>query len=221
MPLKRDDTMTRLLFIRHGESMANIQKRFAGNWDIPLSENGVRQAETAAAYVTAQAAVDAVVSSDLQRAAATGKAIAVRAGCPSAVDPALREIFAGDWEGMTFDELERQFPRSYAVWRTDIGNARCDNGESVAELQARVVAAVRRLAAEYAGQTVVVATHATPIRALQCYCAGLPLSKMHTIPWVSNASITEIIAENDALRMVRAGYDDHLGAARTALPKNV
>ncbi len=213
--------MTTFLLIRHGESMANTEKRFAGHWDIPLSPLGQAQAEATAQYIAATYAVDAVYASDLQRAFHTGKAVADRLQIPLVADTALREICAGDWEQQSFDDLQKNFAASYAVWLTDIGNAQCDNGESVAQLQARVLGVLRRIAVENDGKTIVIATHATPIRALQCHCARQPLSEMHKIPWATNASVTTVAFENGEFRLIAPPHDSHLGESRTVLPANV
>lgn len=212
--------MTTFLLIRHGESMANTEKRFAGHSDVPLSPLGASQAETTADYIATHYHVDSVYASDLLRAFHTGKAIGDRLNLPVIPDRALREIAAGDWEGVRFDDLQRDFAASYDIWLSDIGNAVCDHGESVAALQTRFLEALRRISAENDGKTVVIATHATPIRALQCHCEGKPLSDMKSIPWVTNASITVAEYENNAFRLIQAGNDTHLGQNRTTLPAN-
>ncbi len=180
--------MTTFLLIRHGESMANTEKRFAGHLDIPLSPLGEQQAEITATHIAAHYAVDAVYASDLQRAYHTGKAVADKLHIPIYADKALREICAGDWESVSFDDLQTRFPSTYAVWLSDIGNAVCDNGETVAGLQERFLTALRRIASENDGKTIAIATHATPIRSLQCHCEGKPLGEMYAVPWATNAS---------------------------------
>lgn len=213
--------MTTLLLIRHGESLANVEGRFAGHLDAPLSATGQAQAAITAEYIRSHYTVDDVYASDLARAFDTGKAVADRFGLPTNPDSDLREIFAGDWEGAVYDELPKQFPASFHTWLTDIGNAVCDGGESVAHLQGRVLTALRRIAAEHDGQTVVVATHATPIRSLQCFCEGKTLDGMKTVPWVSNASVTVVECEQGVLRLLEVGKDAHLGQQRTAFPKKI
>ena len=213
--------MTTLLLIRHGESLANVEGRFAGHLNVPLSETGHAQAAITAEYIKSHYAVDAVYASDLSRAFETGKAVADRFGLLTNPDSDLREIFAGDWEGAVYDDLPKHFPTSFHTWLTDIGNAVCDNGESVAHLQERVLNALRRIAAEHDGQTVIIATHATPIRSLQCFCEGKPLGEMKSVPWVSNASITVVECDQGTLRLLEVGKDDHLGGQRTAFPKKI
>ncbi len=212
--------MTRLLLIRHGQSEANLGGFFAGHLDSPPTPLGLRQAEAAAEYVTQTYRVDAVYTSDLQRAAAVGEAVAARAGVSAVPDIRLREIFAGQWEGLSFEELMRRFP-SFGVWLTDIGSVTCDGGESVRQLQARILLALTEIALRHEGRTVVIATHATPIRAMQCSCSGQPVSYMKEIPWVSNASVTELIFQKGVFSLGKVGEDGFLGEAVSRLPVNV
>ena len=213
--------MTKLLIIRHGQSEANLQGVFVGHTNSPLSALGKRQAEVTADYVVSNFHIDAVYASDLERAFYTGKAVADRLGLVPHADSGMREIFAGDWETVKFDTLSTEYGEPYQLWLRDIGLAQCPNGESTAQLQSRIVATLRRIAEENDGKTVVVATHATPIRTFMHHCSGLPLSEMKNIPWVSNASVTTVHYENGVFNIVTPGYDAHLGDMRTALPKNV
>lgn len=210
--------MTRLLIIRHGNSLANAQGVFAGATDSPLTELGHLQAEKTAEHIARSYSVDAVYASDLRRAFDTGKAVADRFGLTVNPTKAMREIFAGTWEGQSFDALD--LLPGYHIWKRDIGNAACDGGESVAQLQKRVVAEVKRIARENPGKTVVIATHATPVRALQCFCEGKTLDQMKDIPWVSNASVTELSYEDGVFTPVSIGYDAHLKGVQSALPAN-
>lgn len=213
--------MTKLLIIRHGQSQANLDATFVGHTDSPLSDLGKRQADVTADYIVSNYPVDAVYASDLERAFYTGKAVSDRLGLPITAEPGMREIFAGDWEQVKFDTLAEQYGEPYQLWLKDIGLAQCPNGESTADLQNRIVATLRKIAEANDGKTVVVATHATPIRTFMHHCSGLPLSEMKDIPWVSNASVTTVHYENGAFSIVTPGYDAHLGYMRTALPKNV
>lgn len=208
--------MTRLLVIRHGQSQTNVDGIFAGKTDSALSELGQRQAETTAAYIVSHYRVDKVYASGLRRAYATGKAVADRLGLAVHIRGELEEIDGGAWECVPFAELTER--TAYQVWLTDVGNAVCDGGESVARLQKRVVDAVLEIAEENPGKTVVIATHATPVRALQCWCEGKSLAQMREVPWTANASVTEIIYENGALQPVMIGYDRHLGGMVSRLP---
>lgn len=212
--------MTTLLIIRHGQSVSNIRGIFTGNLDLALTDQGLLQAQITADYILENFNVDAVYASDLCRAVDTGKAVADRLGLEVHTDPRLREIYAGQWEGRTFQELTEKWP-GYALWRKDIGNCVTNGGESVAQLSDRVLDAITQIGEENNGKTVVIATHATPIRTLQCHCEGKPLSQMKDVPWVTNASITTAIYENGELRLREVGHDAHLGSIVSRFPPNV
>ena len=211
--------MVKFLMIRHGQSEANFMGCFAGHMDSPATELGLKQAKLAAEYIAENYKVGAIYSSDLKRAAAVGEAVARATGLPMHPDKKLREIDAGDWEGVSFEKLVNEFP-AYTVWCKDIGNSVCDGGESVAQLQQRIVGRLREIAEMHPDETVVITTHATPVRVTQCHALGLPLSEMKNLPWVSNTSVTEFDYDGE-FRVVRVGYDGYLGDAVSTLPPNV
>ena len=213
--------MTTLIFIRHGQSMANIDNVFAGHYDLPLSPLGREQAKKTALYLKENFTLDEIYSSDLARAYETANATALLVEKEILPLQTLREIFAGEWEGKVFSRLEQEYAGTYSVWKTDIGHATPDGGETVAELAERIYNAVRNIAEENDGKTVAVFTHATPIRVLQCLLAQKPLSEMKNIPWVSNASVTVVTYDNGVFTLKEKGVDAHLGELKTLLPKNV
>src|SRR5262245_1233098 len=97
----------RLLLARHGATRNNAEARYTGQSDIPLSSLGERQAEALAKRLFF-VRLDAIVSSDLARARATAERVARRHTLPIQLDPDLREIALGAWEGSTYEEvLER------------------------------------------------------------------------------------------------------------------
>ena len=215
--------MTTFLMIRHGESEANRGRVFAGHMDAPLEALGLAQAKRTAEYIVRTYRVDAVYASDLRRAYDTGRCVAELLGLPVIADRDLREIDAGQWEGVAFDTLVEQFSEDYGVWMHDIGHARCTGGESVAHLGERIRGALKRIAAENEGKTVVIATHATPIRVMQCLVQAGDLARMKDIPWVSNASVSALRydREADEWAFLSVSEDAHLGDMRTTLAKNV
>ena len=213
--------MTTVYFIRHGESVSNLITQFAGSLDMPLTERGKKQADTTASFLE-DVPFSTVYASDLCRAYDTGLAVAQSHGIPIYGTQQLREIFAGDWEGKSYDQLEEEYADSYGIWRTKIGLAQCPNGESVAQLQARIHSYVQELVARHPGETICIATHATPIRVMECIWTNTPLADMHTIPWVSNASVTVAeYDENGNGRLLHRDLHDHLGDLHTVLAKNV
>ena len=159
--------MTTLLLIRHGQSEANLSRVFAGNYDAPLTELGLKQAKKTAEFIAENYKVDCVYSSDLIRAFETGKTVANTLRLPITRNVGLREIRAGEWEALPFDDIVIKFPEEYKIWKEDIGNSSCPNGESVKMLGERVMATLTAIAEENDGKIVAIATHATPIRAIR------------------------------------------------------
>jgi len=167
---------TRFIMIRHGFSVANDMRRFAGNFDVDLTETGKKQAKLCAEALKKEK-IDAIYSSDLKRAYDTAVPISEALGIEIIKCPELREISAGEWEGKLFDELCEEYPEAYSTWRNDIGNAVCTGGESVKQLSARILSALCDIAKENDGKTVCITTHATPIRAVCTAAAGLPAER--------------------------------------------
>ena len=212
---------TVVYFVRHGESESNLIHQFAGSLDMPLTARGREQAVRTAEFLR-DVPFTAVYASTLARAYATGETVAKAHGLHLVGERALQEIYAGLWEGKNYSALEQEFPESYGVWRTQIGLAQCPEGESVAGLQKRVRQCVEEIVARHPGETICIATHATPIRVMECVWTNTPLAQMHTIPWASNASVT--IAEYDEAgvgRLLERDLHAHLGELRTVLAKNV
>ena len=213
--------MTRLIFVRHGQSTANIDGYFAGHVNCSLTDTGLHQARLTAEYIASEFTPDKVYASDLERAFSTGKIIADKCDIEIIPDKGLREIYAGEWQGSTFDQLTQKYKDEYDIWLKDIGNAATDGGESVRELFTRIEETIHKIAKENDGKTLVIATHATPIRVIMCIAQGLPVSKMNTVPWVSNASVTTVDYENGKLKLVESDYHNHLGNMKSTFPSNV
>lgn len=201
--------MTTLLLVRHGESMANFNHEFVGHTDVDLSPRGKIQAEKTAEFIKENYKIDKVFASDLQRAFKTGKCIADKCGVEIVSDEGLREIYAGDWEGRGRDDLIENSPE-YEIWRNDIGECIPPNGESVKSVYERIPLKLLQLAIENEGKTIVIATHATPIRCVIAKWMGLGISGMKLFPWAPNASVTEVTFENDIFMVTKAPQDKHL-----------
>jgi broad specificity phosphatase PhoE len=219
--LKKELFMTTTLYLmRHGESEGNLRRAFLGHTDLPLTERGRAQARKTAAFLS-EKKPDVIYASDLLRAYNTGKAVADVLSLPVYADARLREISAGKWEGETFDKLPKKYPADFSLWLTDIGNSRPTEGESVRQLGQRILSAVTDIAEKNDGKTLVIATHATPIRVLQCMLGGHSFDEMQNIPWVSNCSVTEICYDDGNWKLIKIGYDEHLAGMRSSLPANV
>ena len=213
--------MTTLLFVRHGESEGNHRAIFVGSSDLPLTGRGHIQAEKTAEWLSRYPKIDAIYSSDLTRAVQTAQPLAERRGLPIQTDPGLREIDGGIWEMKPFHDLAGLYPGEFRDWVEHMDLCRCPEGESIAELQQRVLAAVLRICAAHPDGTVAVFTHATPIRTQKCVWNGWPLKKIMTYSWVPNASVSVVTHDADAWKLVLDGYDEHLAGLITELPHEI
>ncbi|MFF2008986.1 histidine phosphatase family protein [Streptomyces sp. NPDC058195] len=106
----------RIVLWRHGQTAWNLEHRFQGSTDIALTETGVGQARRAARLL-ASLKPDAIVASDLQRAADTAAQLAVLTGLGVAHDASLRETYAGAWQGLTHEEIVARYGGEYAAWK--------------------------------------------------------------------------------------------------------
>jgi ribonuclease H / adenosylcobalamin/alpha-ribazole phosphatase len=156
---------TRLLLLRHGQTELSVQRRYSGRGNPELTELGIRQAAAAANYLGQKGGVDAVVSSPLQRAYDTATAAAKKLGLDVTVDDDVIETDFGAWEGLTFREASERDPELHRRWLADTSVPPPD-GESFDAVAARILRAQQRLLAGYAGQTVLVVSHVTPIKTL-------------------------------------------------------
>lgn len=207
----------RILFIRHGQSLGNLNNLFLGHTDIDLSLLGYKQAEVVSEFLLKEK-VDIIYSSDLQRAYNTSLPLAKKLGIKPILNKNLREMFAGEWENKKFDSLIECFPQSFKIWRDDIGKSRPENGESAAELYERIVTEVKTITEKNGGKTIAVFTHATPIRAFFTYINEKNVMNMNNIPWPSNASVSEAVYINGEFKTVRYSYDEFLGAINSSFP---
>jgi ribonuclease H / adenosylcobalamin/alpha-ribazole phosphatase len=155
----------RLLLLRHGQTELSVEKRYSGRGNPPLTDVGTRQAAAAARYLGDRGGVDAVLSSPLQRACDTADAAAKALGLSVDVDDDLIETDFGGWEGMTFREASEYDPDLHRRWLRDT-SVPPPGGESFDDVAVRVGRAQARIAAEFAGRTVLVVSHVTPIKTL-------------------------------------------------------
>lgn len=212
---------TTIYLIRHGQSLGNLQGRFLGHTDLDLTELGLRQAECTASFFD-NIHLDAVYASDLKRAFNTAKAIAGKKGLEVFSEKRFRELYAGKWEMMRFEDIPKKFPESWKDWQNaDTDTLRAPEGESMQELFERVYSAILEIAERHDGGAVAIALHATPIRLVQNHIAKRRLCELYKTPWVSNASVTCLRFEDSRFSVLFADKSEHLGKIKTTLPSGV
>ncbi len=210
--------MVTLILERHGQSEGNNLKLFTGHTNVGLTPLGIEQVKKSAEYITQNYKIDKIYSSDLKRAVETAKIVADKTGLEIIKSEKLRELFAGKWDGTSFEEIGKNYADDWKIWCDDVGNSRCSGGESVKELGERFLNAITKIAEENDGKTVLIATHATPIRVAQCLLGGKSLDHMKNVPWGANASLTVLEYDKGNWKLVKVSYDEHLGELMTNLP---
>ncbi|WP_299035493.1 histidine phosphatase family protein [uncultured Pseudokineococcus sp.] len=177
---------------RHGQTTWNAEGRWQGHTDIPLSELGGQQVREAAAVLAEREPVR-LVSSDLVRASATAGALALAADLPVALDPRLREVFGGDWQGLRRAEIESGWPELHAAWLAG-EDVPPGGGERRTAAGARVVAAVEEHAASLADDEVlVVVGHGGALGAALLQLLGLPREAAPLLTGLRNARWTSLL----------------------------
>ncbi|MEU4113808.1 bifunctional RNase H/acid phosphatase [Kitasatospora sp. NPDC028055] len=186
-------TPTTFVLLRHGETPLTPEKRFSGSGgtDPELSDKGRWQAERAAEALAARGSIQAVVASPMRRTRQTAEIVAARLGLEVRYEEGLREVDFGDWEGLTFAEVQERYPDDLSAW---LGSAKAKptgSTESFATLTHRAGVARDKILARYAGKTVLVVSHVSPIKTLVRLALGAPPDSMYRME-LSAASICAV-----------------------------
>ena len=188
--------VTRICFIRHGETDWNVEQRVQGHIDRPLNAKGMAQADALARrFLRGQAA--ALYCSDLLRARQTAEPVARALDLDIRVDQALRERNFGCCEGLTLQEIAAQSPEDARAIESGEPDFAAAGGESRRQHQARVLACIEALARAHPAQAVVVVTHGGVLDVIRRRARRLPLQspRDYAIP---NAGINWIAINGDA-----------------------
>ncbi|MFI0905577.1 bifunctional RNase H/acid phosphatase [Streptomyces sioyaensis] len=192
------------VLLRHGETALTPEKRFSGSGgtDPELSAAGRRQAEATAAALAARGTIQAVVSSPLRRCRETAEAVAARLGLEVRIEEGLRETDFGAWEGLTFAEVRERYPEDLDAWLASAKAEPTGGGESFAAVARRVAVARDKLLARYAGRTVLLVTHVTPVKTLVRLALGAPPEALFRME-LSAASLSAVAYYSDGNASVR------------------
>ncbi|MFI9326167.1 bifunctional RNase H/acid phosphatase [Kitasatospora sp. NPDC052868] len=184
---------TTFVLLRHGETALTPEKRFSGSGgsDPELSEKGRWQAERAAEALVARGSIQAVVSSPMRRTRQTAETVAARLGLEVRYEEGLREVDFGDWEGLTFAEVQERHPEDLNAW---LGSAKAKptgSSESFTTLTHRAGVARDKILARYPGKTVLVVSHVSPIKTLVRLALGAPPDSLYRME-LSAASLCAV-----------------------------
>ena len=202
---------TRIIAIRHGETAWNVNSRLQGHLDIPLNDVGLWQARQAA-LALADEPIDAIYSSDLQRAWVTARAIAETTQAPLTAHQGLRERSFGVLQGHTFEELEAKEPEQAYRWRKRDPAFAPEGGESLIALRERITATTHALAAQHVGGQIVLVAHGGVLDVLYRAATRQDIQAPRT--WqLGNAAINRLLWTPDGLSLVGWADTQHLDNA--------
>lgn len=201
-------TLSRLILLRHGQTDFNVAGRMQGHLESVLTSTGRAQA-AAAAPVVAALAPDRLISSDLSRAADTAEVVGAVCGLPVKLDARLRETHLGQWQGMSVDEIEAEYPGAIAAWRSDAtwappgGESRVD----VVERSRPVVDEVDGEPSDGASEALLIVAHGGLIAGLVSGLLELPITAWPAIGGLGNCRWAVLARRPDHLRWRLAGYN--------------
>jgi probable phosphoglycerate mutase len=186
--------VTTLVLVRHGATAHTADKRFSGGLassNPGLTEEGRAQVREVADWLAPLAeAVEVVIASPVRRTRESAEIVAERLGLVVVEEPGFAEMEFGVWDGHTFAEVSETWPDELAGWIASADVAP-DGGESFGQVQERVLAGLQRVLTSYAGKTVIVVSHVTPIKTLVSHAVDAPLSSVFRME-LSTASVSVV-----------------------------
>lgn len=195
---------TTLYLIRHGETEQNKTGILMGSTDTPLNDHGRLQATTLGGRINGLE-VDAIFSSPLQRALETATLVF---GQQTSIitDTSIQEFHFGEWEGMHFSEIARQYPDIWKLWLTDWEKTHIPGGEAFPAFKQRVISFVEETVHQNSGRRLAMVSHGGCIRSLLAHFFCDSVSTGYWKFKVDNATLTEIEFMGSLPILVRFNY---------------
>jgi alpha-ribazole phosphatase len=195
---------TKLYLIRHGETEPNKTGVLMGSTDTPLNDQGRLQAASLGERLNALE-VDAIFSSPLQRAVETASLV-FGEEAQIITDSSLQEFHFGEWEGMHFSEIAKQYPEIWQMWLTDWEQTHIPGGEAFPAFKHRVISVVEEIVRYNAGKRVAVVSHGGCIRSLLAHFFCESVAKGYWKFKVDNAALSEIEFMGELPILIRFNY---------------
>lgn len=199
---------TRILLVRHGQTVTNREGRFCGHSETALTALGQKQAEALQERLRG-AQIDAAYASDFSRAIDTAAIVLAGREVQLRLDPGLRELHYGEWEQEKEREVARRYPEQHRLMRNEDPAWQPPGGETIGMVRSRTADAFSRIVRAHGHQTVLVVSHGTAINCLLAELLAIPPS--HTFRFlVSNCGLTEVVMRGSAAVVTRLNDTSHL-----------
>lgn len=182
--------MTRVLIVRHGQTVANREGRFCGQAETDLTPLGEAQARALGARLR-ETRIDAAYASDYSRAIRTAGFVIDGRNLALAADSGLRELHYGDWEMERESAIRKSHPEQHKLMRDESPDWHPPGGENVAAVRVRMHATFARLLRRHKSETVLVVSHGTAIACLLSEFLGMPVANTFRFD-IGNCALSEI-----------------------------
>ena len=203
-------TPVRILLSRHGETVYNVEGRWQGQSDSPLTERGRAQAHELARALSGEP-VKAVYTSDLGRAYSTAAIVAASHGLDVIRDERLREIHVGAWSGLGRAQIDKAFPGGLRAWATTPAHYVVPGGEAIHAVEARALDFFRECMPGHAGETVVVVSHGALCQVILVNAMGGSVKDLWLKERMDNCQISRLEwTAEDGLRLIELSDVRHL-----------
>ena len=201
--------MTKLYIIRHAEAEGNLYRRVQGHYDSLVTDMGREQIAALWARFS-DIHIDAVYSSDLNRAMTTARGLSMSRGLAVKTTPRLREVYMGHWEDVTWAQLEREEPEQLYYFSRDPSRWDIGSNEKFDEQKNRIVSAVLDIAALHPDETIAIVSHGNVIRSLLTHALDLPPERFEESAHSDNTGVSLLEVEGDEMRVVFMNDNSHL-----------
>ena len=199
---------TRIYIVRHGQTEWNVERRFQGHQDSPLTVLGVQQAEWLAEALREEC-IDAFYASTSTRAFRTAEIIRGERELPVHACEGLKEINLGVWEGGIQQELEAAEPERYGAFWNDPETFRVEGGETFTEVAARASAVLDEILQRHVGETVLISTHTVVLKLLMARFEGRALRDLWQLPYIYPACLCLVEGSHPDFNIVLHGDTSH------------
>lgn len=202
--------MTKIYLTRHGETEWNRQQRFQGYKDSSLTENGILGAELLANRIE-DIELDHIISSPLMRAYKTAEIVKGSKDLEIITHNGFKEINLGDFEGLSYEEIEKEYGHLLDKVKKDPFNNSYPNGENMKEFYNRVVKTFKETIEKYKNKTTLIVAHGGTIKCIEAYIRKFELENDWMGHVVKNCSLSYIeINENNEIKEIFYNDTKHL-----------